>query len=198
MYWSTGTGIMHACMSEWVYANLDLNTLELLGSTLGNHSQDPSRATLLGTLRHSGLLRIISPELHQGARKIYSVMIQEKEWKCSIDKKYPMWTLLSMAKIFSVIGCAIIIGPQLSDASDGFMQDFFQRFPHLPFGNLKSFKYLHDQGSMSVTDSLIPAKDDYPFRKYSNETDFALFHESWLCIVSWVELNGTLRKRDTS
>ena len=74
-----------------------------------------------------------------------------------------------MAKIFSVIGCAIIIGPQFSDASDGFMQDFFQRFPHLPFGNLKSFKYLHDQGSMSVTDSLIPAKDDYPFRKYSND-----------------------------
>ena len=74
-----------------------------------------------------------------------------------------------MAKLLTVIGCAFVTTPSFSVASDGFMQDFFQRFPHLPFGNLNSFRYLHDQGSMSVTDSLIPAKDDYPFRKYSND-----------------------------
>ena len=74
-----------------------------------------------------------------------------------------------MAKLLTVIGCAFVMTPSFSVASDGFMQDFFQRFPHLPFGNLNSFRYLHDQGSMSVTDSLIPAKDDYPFRKYSND-----------------------------
>ena len=74
-----------------------------------------------------------------------------------------------MAKLLTVIGCAFVTTPSFSVASDGFMQDFFQRFPHLPFGNLNSFRYLHDQGSMSVTDSLIPAKDDYPFRKYSDD-----------------------------
>ena len=74
-----------------------------------------------------------------------------------------------MAKLLTVIGCAFVTTPSFSVASDGFMQDFFQRFPHLPFGNLNSFRYLHDQGSMSVTDSLIPEKDDYPFRKYSND-----------------------------
>ena len=67
------------------------------------------------------------------------------------------------------MGCAFVTVPTFSVASDGFMQDFFQRFPHLPFGNLNSFRYLHDQGSMSVTNSLVPAKDDYPFRKYSND-----------------------------
>ena len=74
-----------------------------------------------------------------------------------------------MAKLLTVISCVIFTAPSFSVASDGFMQDFFQRFPHLPFGNLKSFKHLHDKGSMSVTDSLIPANDDYPFRKYGND-----------------------------
>ena len=76
---------------------------------------------------------------------------------------------MTMAKLLTVIGCAFVTTPSMSVANDGFMKDFFQRFPHLPFGNLNSFKYLHDQGSMSVTDSLIPANDDYPFRKYSND-----------------------------
>ena len=44
------------------------------------------------------------------------------------------------------------------------MQDFFTRFPNLPFGNMKSFKFLHDRGSMPVSNTLISEEDhDYPF-----------------------------------
>lgn len=64
---------------------------------------------------------------------------------------------------FVIFGCLIL--PTSGVANDGFMQDFFKRFPHLPFGNMNSFKYLHDQGSMAVTDSLIPSGDNFPFRK---------------------------------
>ena len=63
-----------------------------------------------------------------------------------------------------VLTCILVTTARLSLSSDGFMQDFFQRFPHLPFGNLNSFKYLHDQGSMPVTNSLISANDKFPFR----------------------------------
>ena len=33
-----------------------------------------------------------------------------------------------------------------TQANDGFMQDFFHRFPNLPFGNINSFNHLHGHG----------------------------------------------------
>ena len=71
---------------------------------------------------------------------------------------------------FVILGCLILSTSGV--ANDGFMQDFFKRFPHLPFGNMNSFKHLHDQGSMAVTDSLIPSGDNFPFRKSDSRSYF--------------------------
>ena len=72
----------------------------------------------------------------------------------------------------------LINTPQLTLSNDGFMQDFFNRFPHLPFGNMNSFKHLHDTGSMAVTDSLIPAGDDFPFRNSERSYFKSVSYES--------------------
>ena len=71
---------------------------------------------------------------------------------------------------FNVIYCTLatlLSLPPSGLSSDGFMQDFFKRFPHLPFGNMKSFKHLHDQGPMPVTGSLISSQDKFPFHMQS-------------------------------
>ena len=72
-----------------------------------------------------------------------------------------------MDNMVYVASLTVLTLPQIVISSDGFMLDFFKRFPNLPFGNMNSFKYLHDQGSMPVTNSLIPKDDDFPFHKES-------------------------------
>ena len=56
-----------------------------------------------------------------------------------------------------LLPCLILVGTVL--ANDGFMQDFFTRFPNLPFGNMNSFKTLHDRSPMTVPNSLISNGD---------------------------------------
>ena len=58
---------------------------------------------------------------------------------------------------FSVIGLVLL--PFQTCAIDGFMNDFFQRFPNLPFANMNTLRYLQDQGGIPVKDSLL--KDDH-------------------------------------
>ena len=55
----------------------------------------------------------------------------------------------------------LLFAPREVLSNDGFMQDFFSRFPNLPFGNMKSFKFLHDRASLPESNTLLTKSDDF-------------------------------------
>merc|ERR1711892_872197 len=54
------------------------------------------------------------------------------------------------------------------------MNDFFNRFPNLPFANMKSLEHIKNQGSMPERDSLL-SDEPQPFKRQIQRSDRLLF-----------------------
>ena len=69
--------------------------------------------------------------------------------------------------------CTISL-PNRTNAGDGFMNDFFNRFPNLPFANMKSLKHIQNHGSVTARDSLL-ADEPGPFKRQIQRSDRLMF-----------------------
>ena len=116
-----------------------------------------------------------------------------------------------MGKIVQVLQCSVIAClislPFKTCAIGGFMNDFFQRFPNLPFANMKTLRYLQDQGVIPERDSLL--KEDYPrqFKRQITKSDRLTFKSKVLSepnsdlhttIIGPKETTVTVKKKFTS
>jgi len=82
-----------------------------------------------------------------------------------------------MAKNFLVLRYVLVfcaIFPFRTNATVGFMNDFFNRFPNLPFANMKSLEHIKNQGSMPERDSLL-SDEPQPFKRQIQRSDRLLF-----------------------
>ena len=94
-----------------------------------------------------------------------------------IEKK-PTMTKNFLVLRYAFIVCTISL-PNRTYAGDGFMNDFFNRFPNLPFANMKSLKHIQNHGSVPARDSLL-LDEPRPFRRQIQRSDRLLFRSKVL------------------
>ena len=111
--------------------------------------------------------------------------------------------LLDPSPLQCLLVC-LLLAPREVLSNDGFMQDFFSRFPNLPFGNMKSFKFLHDRGSMPVSNKLLTDNDDFSsfgfhhIKKRKNEFSNLPKSQDMSVTVSVNEVHSTTTKSTIS
>ena len=83
-----------------------------------------------------------------------------------------------MTKHFLVVCHVFLLSalllPYQTHASDGFMNDFFMRFPNLPFANMNSLKHIQSHGTVPVRDSLL-SEDPQPFKRQIKKDERLLY-----------------------